>query len=90
MTPKRTKAGRFKRGARVATVGAKPVPTTKGTSIVGDSGKLVSPLHTDADPLETMGRRVTTQQGGLNNRADWVRLQSGGLSPSELLRVAGD
>lgn len=90
MTQSRVKrTGRFKRGAVLLTVGGKQPTTTKGEyAIPRVGGKVVS--HNHCDNSATIGRRITTQQGGLANRAEWVRLQSGGLTPSELLRQADD
>ncbi|KKM16288.1 hypothetical protein LCGC14_1687330 [marine sediment metagenome] len=84
--PKRTKRGRFKKGARVLIVGAKQPLTTKGNYAgVGEPLKLAT--HDDKSAI---GRQIDTADGGLDSRKDWVRLQSGGLTPSELLRRAND
>ena len=88
VTPKRTKLGKLKRGAVLCPVGSKAVPCSKGTYTGIQEGGPVSPDHSDDSHL--IGRRVTTQQGGLSSRSDWVAFQSGGLSPRELLRAARD
>ena len=87
---KRSKAtGRFRQGGkhpRKLTVGAIEPTTRKGPYFGVTNDTPISGDHTD-DSL-TIGRRVTIQQGGLKTRANWCALQSGGLTPREMLRAA--
>jgi len=81
----RTRKGRFVKGAIVCTVGSTTPQTTKG-SYCGVDSAVKKREYDDTTPL--MGRKVDQHEGGLESRAEWVRYQSGGLTPSELLRAA--
>ena len=86
-TMKTPKVGRpFKRGAKILTIAAKAVPSTKGESVLGEGGKVALATHDDKTPLT--GRKVDHHEGGLKSRAEWIRYQSGGLTPADLLRAA--
>jgi len=84
---KRNRKGKFVRGVQLFPVGSVTPPSTKG-EYFGVGSAVRKAEYNDKHPL--IGRKVDTHKGGLDNRAEWVRYQSGGLTPSELLRAAGN
>ena len=68
-------------------IGGQTPKTTKG-KYMGNGSPVILATHDDNHPL--VGRKINTTNGGLNNRKEWCQLQSGGMTPADILRQARD
>lgn len=73
--------------AKLFPIGRKRPRSSKG-KYMGSGPPIVLATHNDNHLL--VGRKIDTTDGGLGSRAEWVQLQSGGMTPADILRQGRD